>query len=170
MNFQIKFYRAPASNHLIVIGRGQIDMEGVEQLIPPADDLLYQTLEKYFEQLTDHGLLGGMLLAAVRKTITESIREGKPNLTDVARKLEIGPRTLQRRLKKYGIDFKELVDSARRRLALAYLKDGGITLTEIAFLLGYSEVSAFNRAFKRWTNSTPLDYRGMSARARGKIA
>jgi AraC-like DNA-binding protein len=47
----------------------------------------------------------------------------------------------------------------RRRFAINYFKDPGNTLTEIAFLLGYSEVSAFNRAFKRWTGQSPMVYR-----------
>ena len=50
----------------------------------------------------------------------------------------------------------------RRRFALSYLGNRSNTLTEIAFLLGYSEVSAFNRAFKRWTGSTPLAYRSQA--------
>ena len=57
------------------------------------------------------------------------------------------------------MDFKALVDDTRRRFSLNYLRDRKHTLTEIAYLLGYSEVSAFNRAFKRWTGSTPSDYR-----------
>jgi len=77
----------------------------------------------------------------------------------VARGLAIGDRTLQRRLGGYGVDFKGLVDDTRRRFALRHLADPTITLTEVAYLLGYSEVSAFNRAFKRWTGSTPSDHR-----------
>ena len=73
--------------------------------------------------------------------------------------MAMSPRTLQRRLKEYGLDFKKLTDDTRRRFAINYLRDRKHTLTEIAFLLGYSEVSAFNRAFKRWTGSTPLKYR-----------
>jgi AraC-like DNA-binding protein len=68
-------------------------------------------------------------------------------------------RTLQRQLKERGVDFKQLTDETRRRFAINYLKERKHTLTEVAFLLGYSEVSAFNRAFKRWTGSTPLEYR-----------
>jgi AraC-like DNA-binding protein len=51
-----------------------------------------------------------------------------------------------------------LVEDTRQRFAVSYLKDRKNSLTEVAFLLGYSELSAFNRAFKRWTRSTPLDY------------
>jgi AraC-like DNA-binding protein len=87
------------------------------------------------------------------------MREGDPKLTRVAKKIAMSPRTLQRQLKEHGVDFKRLMDDTRRRFALTYLKDRRTTLTEIAFLLGYSELSAFNRAFRRWTGSTPLDYR-----------
>ena len=55
--------------------------------------------------------------------------------------------------------FKALVADTRRRFAATYLRDANHTVTEIAFLLGYSEVSAFDRAFKRWTGSTPSNYR-----------
>ena len=71
----------------------------------------------------------------------------------------MGPRTLQRRLKDQGVEFKALVDDTRRLFALPYLRNRNHTLAEIAYLLGYSEVSAFNRAFRRWTGSTPSDYR-----------
>ena len=85
--------------------------------------------------------------------------EGKPKLAQVAQKIAMSSRTLERRLEEHGVAFNKLVDDTRRRFALNYLRDRKNTLTEIAFLLGYSEVSAFNRAFKRWTGSTPLDYR-----------
>jgi AraC-like DNA-binding protein len=75
----------------------------------------------------------------------------------------MSPRTLERRLKEYGMDFKKLMDDTRRRFALNYLKDRKHTLMEIAFLLGYSEVSAFNRAFKRWTGTTPMEHRRSKA-------
>jgi AraC-like DNA-binding protein len=61
------------------------------------------------------------------------------------------------------MEFKNLVDDTRRHFALSYLKDRRNTLTEIAFLLGYSEASAFTRAFKRWPGVTPLAYRRQSA-------
>jgi AraC-like DNA-binding protein len=77
----------------------------------------------------------------------------------VSGRLGVGPRTLQRRLKQHGPAFKELVDDTRRQFGLRYLRDPKSTLTDISYLLGYSEVSAFNRAFRRWTGSTPTDYR-----------
>ena len=71
----------------------------------------------------------------------------------------MGQRTLQRRLREQGVDFKWLVDDTRRRFSLNYLRERKHTLCEIACLLGYSEVSTLNRAFRRWTGSTPSDYR-----------
>src|SRR5262249_50105493 len=95
----------------------------------------------------------------VRRAVGEGLRRGEPKLSQVARKVALSPRTLQRRLREDDADFKRLVDGTRRRFALHYLKDPNNTLTEGAYLLGYSEVSAFNRAFRRWTGSTPSDYR-----------
>jgi AraC-like DNA-binding protein len=57
------------------------------------------------------------------------------------------------------MDFKKLVDDTRRRLALHHIKEEKDPLTQIAFMLGYSDASAFNRAFKRWTGTAPLEYR-----------
>ena len=87
--------------------------------------------------------------ASIRETIAELMKDGSPKFTRVAKGLALSPRTLQRRLKDCGLEFKALVDDTRWRFALEYLKDSENTLTEIAFLLGYSEVSAFSRAFKR---------------------
>jgi AraC-like DNA-binding protein len=75
----------------------------------------------------------------------------------------MSPRTLGRRLQEQGTTLKALLDDTRRRLALEYLRNRAHTLTEIAFLLGYSELSAFNRAFRRWTGSTPMQYREHAA-------
>jgi AraC-like DNA-binding protein len=98
------------------------------------------------------------VLGSVRRAISDAMREGSPSLIRVAGKLAMSPRTVERRLSAHGAVFRALVDDTRRRLALDYLKRRRHTLTEIAFLLGYSEVSAFNRAFKRWTGSTPSRY------------
>ena len=87
------------------------------------------------------------------------MRDGDPKLARVAKKLAVSPRTLQRKLRDYGLEFKKLTEDTRRRFAVNYLRDRKHTLTEVAFLLGYSDVSAFNRAFKRWTGTTPMDYR-----------
>jgi AraC-like DNA-binding protein len=168
MNFHIKLYRAPhLNNQLIVIGHAEIEAKALEQLLPAADPLLYESLKEHLDQLSNDGS-GQSLLTSVRVAVAESMKDGKPDLTRVAKRLEVGPRTLQRRLNAYGIDFKQLIDDFRCRLALTYLKDTKTRLTEIALLLGYSEASAFNHAFKRWTGCSPLEFRRAIARSRVK--
>ena len=73
-------------------------------------------------------------------------------------------RTLQRRLKEEGTSFGELLDWLRRGMAQAYLADDQISISEVSYLLGFSEQSAFQRAFKRWTGSTPVQFRKTTAR------
>jgi AraC-like DNA-binding protein len=135
-----------------------IELSFAERPVPAADQTLYLIMKQYLDQALNELPQEDSLFAAIRKTIAESMRDGSPELSRVAKKLAIGPRTLQRRLKEYGFDFKKLVEDTRQRFAMTYLKDRKNSLTEIAFLLGYSELSAFNRAFKRWTGTTPLDY------------
>jgi AraC-like DNA-binding protein len=136
------------------VGRDLID-----RAVPAADPQLYQIMKQYLDQILSAMPREDGLLGSIRKAIAESMCDGDPTLVRVAKKMATGPRTLQRRLKDYGSDFKKLVEDTRRRLSLTYLRDHNNSLTEVAFLLGYSELSAFNRAFKRWTGSTPLDYR-----------
>jgi AraC-like DNA-binding protein len=135
------------------------DPEFVERQVPSADERLYPIMRRYLDQVLQEMPRETDELASVRRAVGEIMREGDPKLADVARKVALSPRTLQRRLKEQGLDFKGLVDDTRRRFSLNYLKDPQHTLTEIAYLLGYSEVSAFNRAFKRWTGTTPVSYR-----------
>jgi len=135
-----------------------IERDFIEREVPAADQQLYQIMKQYLDQVLSEIPREDAVLSSIRKAVAESMRDGDPKLSRVAKKVSMGPRTLQRRLKEYGSDFKKLVEDTRQRFAVSYLKDRKNSLTEVAFLLGYSEVSAFNRAFKRWTHSTPLSY------------
>lgn len=97
-------------------------------------------------------------LLPVRDAIAASLSEG-PRLEDVAKRVAMSQRTLQRRLREAGTTFQGLVDEARQQLARGYLDDAKLTVGEVAYMLGYSDPSAFIRAFKRWTGSTPRQYR-----------
>lgn len=77
----------------------------------------------------------------------------------VATKLNLSPRTLQRRLAQRDYRFKNLLEKTRRELAESYLKDPSLSLAEVAISLGYSEQIPFTHAFKRLTGSTPFDWR-----------
>jgi AraC-like DNA-binding protein len=135
------------------------DLHFVEREVPAADQRLYQILKRYLDHVLSEMPREDTLLASVRRATAETMRDGDLKLARVAKQMAMSARTLQRQLKERGVDFKQLTDETRRRFAVNYLKERKNTLTEVAFLLGYSELSAFNRAFKRWTGSTPLDYR-----------
>ena len=116
----------------------------LRQLLNRQADALLQTLtddERLEEQLHRHLL---RLLA-----------EGEPTLQRMARCLHMAPRTLQRRLARHGMSWQQWLDHARERLAHQYLADPGLSLNEIALLLGFSEQSAFTRSFRRWTGQAP---------------
>lgn len=154
----VRVFRAPVSfgcptNALVV------EREFFDRPVPAADKRLYPILRRYLDRVLEEMPREEGLLVAVRRAIGEAMRDGDPTLAQVAKKVVSSPRTLQRQLKNHGVEFKKLVDDTRHRFSLNYLRDPKHTLTEIAYLLGYSEVSAFNRAFKRWTGSTPSEYR-----------
>jgi AraC-like DNA-binding protein len=67
--------------------------------------------------------------------------------------------TLQRRLPQAGTSFEGLCDDARREAAQTYLADATLSIAEVTYLLGYSEPTAFHRAFKRWHGTTPQAFR-----------
>jgi AraC-like DNA-binding protein len=101
-------------------------------------------------------------LAKIRERIRLALEDGQPQLEDVAAALNMSPRTLQRRLGDAKTTFLELVDDVRHGLALAYIANPRFALGEVAYLLGFSEISAFTRAFKRWTGMTPSRWRARS--------
>ncbi|WP_156508573.1 AraC family transcriptional regulator, partial [Oleiphilus sp. HI0132] len=70
--------------------------------------------------------------------------------------------TLYRKLKKEQVSFQSLVEEVRQREAERYLKENKVSISEVAFLLGFSELSAFSRAFKRWTGESPAKFRAKS--------
>jgi AraC-like DNA-binding protein len=96
---------------------------------------------------------------AVRDRVARSMAEGQATVRAISRGLGLSVRTFQRRLAEHGLVFKQMVDEVRHELALRYLGDAGATLTDVALRLGYSELSAFDRAFRRWTGESPLEHR-----------
>ena len=95
----------------------------------------------------------------VRIQISQALSEGVPSVSDLAGRFGMSGRTLQRRLADRGYSFQALVDESRRELAQKLLRETAYPLAEVAFLTGFSEQSAFNRAFRRWAGQTPRSYR-----------
>jgi len=105
----------------------------------------------------------------VRRCLMDELPEGKPVVAAVATKLHMSARSLQRGLQSEGTSFAEVLSDLRRDLALRYLEDRRISIHEVGFLLGFAEVSAFHRAFKRWTERTPAEYRRSAPRSQGDL-
>ncbi|MNO77692.1 HTH-type transcriptional regulator VirS [compost metagenome] len=99
------------------------------------------------------------LLEDAGTQIRLSLAEGEPVLEVIAERLELTPAGLQRRLREAGLSFSQLVENTRRELALHYLRQPGRAVSELALLLGYSETSAFSRAFRRWFGVSPRQWR-----------
>jgi AraC-like DNA-binding protein len=97
--------------------------------------------------------------ARVRAALVEELRRGEPTLGRMASRLRVSQRTLQRRLGGEGTSLQALVDQLRRDASIRHLSESRESIAEVAFLLGFAEVSAFHRAFKRWTGKTPGAYR-----------
>ncbi len=99
------------------------------------------------------------LQAQTKSAIARALSEGLPRMADIARGLGLSARSFHRRLSEQGLSFHTLTEETRREIAIAMLQKENYALSEVAFLTGYSEQSAFNRAFKRWTGMTPAAYR-----------
>jgi AraC-like DNA-binding protein len=97
--------------------------------------------------------------ALTKDVIARSLSEGIPKVADVARTLGLSVRSLHRRLAEDGLSFRTVTEQTRKELAEGLLRDERYSLSEIAFLTGFSEQSAFNRAFKRWIGRTPAQHR-----------
>jgi AraC-like DNA-binding protein len=97
----------------------------------------------------------GTLRAAIEHEVQKLLPQGKAQRENVAKKLAMSPRTLSRRLADEGTTYEEVVDGLRRSLALEYVKELSISLSQIAWLLGYEGATSFNHAFKRWTGRSP---------------
>ena len=105
-------------------------------------------------------------VARVRGAVASRLPRGVPEIVVIARQLAISPRTLQRRLAAEGVSYQQLVDLVRREAADRLLRDGSVAIGEVGYLLGFSEPSAFHRAFKRWHDVTPQQYRTRHRSAR----
>ncbi len=126
----------------------------------PAHDLkLMALMQNCLEQLShlDRGPV--KMIDRVRSTVRSRLAAGYPSLESVARDMHVSPGAIQRDLAQGGTSFKELVETTRRELAMRYLGQRHLPVSEISFLLGYSELSAFSRAVRRWTGTSPTKVR-----------
>ncbi len=125
-----------------------------------SDPALLALLDSYAEEAIAKRPRGGRPFGDVRGGIGSALRGGRaPSVEGVARALGLSARTLQRRLFEEGTSFQREVDAVREELARAYVLDETASLDEVATSLGYADPSAFVRAFRRWTGTTPGQFR-----------
>jgi AraC-like DNA-binding protein len=126
----------------------------------PAPDLKLLSIARLcLQSVGVHGVTRQSLTDRVRTEVRARLAEGYPALEDVAGALKASRAAIQRALSRNNLTYKDVVEEVRRGLALIYLNQRELPLSEIAFLLGYSELSAFSRAFSRWTGASPRVYR-----------
>ena len=122
-----------------------------------------KTLVGYLDTLADQKLASigteRSLRERVRRALWSELSERTPTLEAVARSLGVSARTLQRQLKQEGVTFAKLLAELRREMAPSLLRDGQNSVSEVAFLLGYEDPSAFRRAFQRWFGRSPRSFR-----------
>ncbi len=135
------------------------DKDYLEAPLERADPKLHDVIREHAELMLAELPKARSVTEQVRTLITNELSQGHPTAARVARLLRMSPRTLGRRLEEEGTTFTALLDDLRRRLAFRYLSSKELALSEVAFLLGFSHSAAFHRAFKRWTDRTPLEYR-----------
>jgi AraC-like DNA-binding protein len=127
-----------------------------------ADAELLYVLDRHVETLLK-ARPAASLADQVRDVIVKNLPGQAPSLDAVAHELNVNARTLQRRLKDEGSNHHGILEAVRRQLASNYLSDRSIALGEVAFLLGFSDPSAFHRAFRRWMGMTPAQFRTQAA-------
>jgi len=138
-----------------------MDAEVLSRPIASADRELSAYFERVLERASAHLGPGERpaIVADVQQAISERLIHGTPTASDTARRLGLGHRTMQRRLAEHGHTFAELLDALRKDLAREHLADPSLSITEVAYLLGFSERASFYRACKRWFGATPAALR-----------
>jgi AraC-like DNA-binding protein len=142
--------RFAAPENELVCTRAQLELGLVT-----ADPHLSAILDRHAQELLRRVPTVDQLPERVRGLLAQELRGGDPSAERIASRLGMSARTLRRRLDEQGSGLSSLLDALRKDLALRYLDEARLTLSEIAFELGFADERAFRRAFKRWTGRTP---------------
>jgi AraC-like DNA-binding protein len=152
----LRYFRAPVSfgcrEDALMLERAKCDerIQGANPELARANDLIAaQALARWeSSQLSDR----------VRTALMDALPNGTQSQGQIARLLGMSTRALQRRLATESTTYGALVDDTRRQLALAYLREGRYSITDIGYLLGFAGVASFTRAFRRWTGKAPSEF------------
>lgn len=132
------------------------DTKLLESPLSAADETLHRLIQQHLDSLDQMSL--HELPSKVQQLLRSFLPNGRVSIEQIADYMSLSPRTLQRYLAEEGTSFQTLLDQTRQALATRYLRDSAISLTQLAGLLGYSDLSAFSRAFQRWFGQSPRDW------------
>jgi AraC-like DNA-binding protein len=153
----IEYFHAPvefsAPDNILYFSK-----ESLEAHLPTANPRLARVNDRIITQYLAQFDKGSTAMR-VRARLIDLLSAGNVTQQDVADSLHMSLRTLQRKLSQEGTSYKELLDETRRELANQYLRQATLSVSEVTYLLGFSEPSNFARAFKRWTGRTPSEFR-----------
>jgi len=144
-------------NYTITFDRKYWDMP-----ILTANYALQESLLQKINAVSSGKLASDSWQDKVQQYLLKNAYLGIVPLEEMAANFNVSPRSLQRKLKDERVTYQEIADDVRKSLALHYLETGGYYAKEISYMLGYNELSAFSRAFKRWTGKAPAGYQKTS--------
>jgi AraC-like DNA-binding protein len=133
----------------------------LERPLRSANPALLQVFERHADTVLSSFSRPDTRASQVTGVLLRKLKGAAPTLDEVAREMAMSTRNLQRALRDSGTTYQALLDETRRELALQHLADPSSSAAQVGFLLGFSEPSAFHRAFRRWTGHAPSAYRAL---------
>jgi AraC-like DNA-binding protein len=153
-----RVFRAPvrfsAAHDEIVFGKRALAFP-----LASADAAAHAIFRRYADRLLEMLPTSLPVTRSVQRVVRERIDAGQPEFGDLAGALHMSERTLRRRLTQEGVQLRELIEDTRREQACRYLAASNLSVSEIAYRLGFAHPPAFHRAFRRWLGGSPLQYR-----------
>ena len=123
-----------------------------------ANEQLYAMFDRMATESLQQVKGEGATTLLVKKELSRRIKGQLPTIEQLASDLNMSVRSLQTRLQAEHVSFRNLTNEVRRDMAIAHLRTGALNIGEIAFLLGFNEISSFSSAFRKWTGSAPSAY------------
>lgn len=136
-----------------------IPVSHLDEPILSANPMLLRTFEQHADAMLMRMEKQGTRSHQVAQVLAQRLRGAVPPLSEIAKELAMSDRNLQRALRNEDTSFQKLLDEVRRDLAISHLANPETSAGQVGFLLGFSEPSAFHRAFRRWTGHAPSSYR-----------
>jgi AraC-like DNA-binding protein len=124
-----------------------------------ADGAAWERLQTQLDGAAARREPAASFVDAAKQKLRLELSQGRAEPEGLARALAVSTRSLQRRLAEESTSFSDLLDEVRREMAVSQMNHGTVSVTEVAFLLGFADLSSFSRAFRRWTGQSPSAYR-----------